>query len=216
MTSEELNLGTKKPRKVGNCFCGRREDGEWRVGEHTGKAPLPKSSWRESEKLETATGTKLKREKGERRGFKFHKDCKQGERKVCNSVQFDTCRCSGGKGESPGTEWGLGGSRATWRKAVPLLEGHLVETVQATWSQQTPEGNHICWCWGKVIKGEAWCQMCVVIFHNPCSSCYTILITFSGVGWHLPTVSGHQQQQGPASIPGCSQHSAIAHSAVAR
>ena len=36
-------------------------------GENTGKAPLPKSSWRESGKLETATGTKLKREKGERR-----------------------------------------------------------------------------------------------------------------------------------------------------
>ena len=40
---------------------------------------LPKSSWRESGKLETAAGTKLKREKGqrrkekgERRGFKFH------------------------------------------------------------------------------------------------------------------------------------------------
>ena len=36
-------------------------------GQNTGKAPLPKSSWRESGKLETAAGTKLKREKGERR-----------------------------------------------------------------------------------------------------------------------------------------------------
>ena len=43
-----------------------------RWGESMGKAPLPKSSWRESRKLETATRTKLKREKGERRGFKFH------------------------------------------------------------------------------------------------------------------------------------------------
>ena len=34
-------------------------------GENTGKAPLPKSSWRESGKLETAAGTNLKREKGE-------------------------------------------------------------------------------------------------------------------------------------------------------
>ena len=42
------------------------------AAENTGKAPLPKSSWRESGKLETATGTKLKREKGEKRGFKFH------------------------------------------------------------------------------------------------------------------------------------------------
>ena len=81
--------------------------------------------------------------------------------------QLYTWQCSGGKGESPGTEWGLGGSQATWGKVVPLLEGHLVETVEATGSQQNLEGSHICWCWGKVIEGEAWCQMCVVIFHNP-------------------------------------------------
>ena len=37
-------------------------------------------------------------------------------------------------------------------KAVPLLEGHLVETVEATWSQQTPENGHIRWCWNKVLK----------------------------------------------------------------
>ena len=35
------------------------------------KHPSPKAAG-ESGKLETATGTKLKREKGERRGFKFH------------------------------------------------------------------------------------------------------------------------------------------------
>ena len=47
-----------------------REDGGG--GENMGKAPLPKSSWKESGKLETAAGTKLKREKGERTGCKFH------------------------------------------------------------------------------------------------------------------------------------------------
>ena len=48
----------------GAAFAGgeRTETG---VGENMGKAPLPKSSWRESGKLETATGTELKREKGE-------------------------------------------------------------------------------------------------------------------------------------------------------
>ena len=66
---EELSSGSKKPRKVGNPFCGWREDGDWGGKEHMGKAPLPKSSWRKSGKLETATGTKLKREKGERRGL---------------------------------------------------------------------------------------------------------------------------------------------------
>ena len=32
-----------------------------RWGESMGKAPLPKSSWRESGKVETASGTKLKK-----------------------------------------------------------------------------------------------------------------------------------------------------------
>ena len=68
----ELNLGSEKPRQVGNRFCGHREDRDWGGRQNTGKAALPKSSWRESGKLETATGTKLKREKGERRGFKLH------------------------------------------------------------------------------------------------------------------------------------------------
>ena len=81
--------------------------------------------------------------------------------------QLPTWRCSGGKGESPGAESGLGGSRATRGKAVPLLEGRLGETVEATWSQQTPENGHIRWCRNKVVKGEAWCQMRAVIFHNP-------------------------------------------------
>ena len=45
-------------------------------GEHMGKAPFPKSSWRESGKLETAAGTRLKREKGERRKRK-----EKGERR---------------------------------------------------------------------------------------------------------------------------------------
>ena len=66
----EVNLGTEKPRRARKCFCRRREDGD--SGENTRKAPLPKCSWRENGKLETAAGTKLKREKGERRGCKFH------------------------------------------------------------------------------------------------------------------------------------------------
>ena len=30
-----------------------------------------------------------------------------------------------------------------------------------------PGENHIHWCWNKDIKGEAWRQMRVVIFHKP-------------------------------------------------
>ena len=140
----------------------RIETGEG--AENTGKAPLPKSSWRESGKLETAAGTKLKREKGE--GLNSIKTVNKESAKVA-TLQLNTWRCSGGKGESPGTEWGPGDSQATRGKAVPLLEGHLVETVEATWSQQTPEGSHTLWCWGKVVEDEAWCEMCVAIFHGP-------------------------------------------------
>ena len=129
-----------------------------------GKALLPKSSWRESGKLEIAAGTKLKREKGE--GLNPIKTVNKGSAKAA-TPQLNTWQCSGRKGESSGTEWDLGGSQATRGKAVPLLEGHLVETIEATWSQQTPENSHIRWCWNKVVKGEARCQTCVVISHNP-------------------------------------------------
>ena len=63
--------------------------------------------------------------------------------------------------------WGLW---ATWGEVVLLLGGHLVEAVwlpQRQRPQQIPENNHIRWCWNKVIGGEAWCQMRVVICHNP-------------------------------------------------
>ena len=102
--------------------------------------------------------------KGE--GLNSIKTVNKGSAKAA-TLQLDIWRCSDGKGKSPGAEWGPGGSPATWGKVFPLLEGHLAETVEATWSQQTPENGHIHWCWNKVLKDEAWCQMCVVIFHNP-------------------------------------------------
>nr|XP_060511930.1 uncharacterized protein LOC132693229 [Panthera onca] len=43
----ELNLGSKKLRKVGNPFCRWREDGDWGEGSIR-EDTLPKSSWRES------------------------------------------------------------------------------------------------------------------------------------------------------------------------
>ena len=50
----------------------------------------------------------------------------------------------------------------------------MVETVKASWSQQTPENGHIRWCWNNVVKGEAWCQVCGVIFHNPRNAVATL------------------------------------------
>ena len=57
-----MNLGKEKPQRTGSCFaCRERAE---TMGENMGKVPPAESSWRESGKLETATGTELKREKG--------------------------------------------------------------------------------------------------------------------------------------------------------
>ena len=68
----EVNLGREKPAMGRELTLQADRDGDWGEGGNTGKAPLPKSSWRERGKLETAVETELKRDKGERRGFKFH------------------------------------------------------------------------------------------------------------------------------------------------
>ena len=44
-----------------------RAERRQRWGENTGKAPISKSSWRKSGKLEITSGTELKKEKGEMR-----------------------------------------------------------------------------------------------------------------------------------------------------
>ena len=135
-------------------------------GEYRKSTPPQKQLKRKWKIGNPATVTKLKREKERRKGLNSIKTVNK-ESTESTTLQLDTWWCSGGKGEFPGAVWGPGGSWATQGKAVPLLEGHLVETVEVTWSQQTPENCHICWYWNKVVKGEAWCQMCVVIFHNP-------------------------------------------------
>ena len=66
----QVKQGKEKPQMTGSYFFMQREDGDG-VGGVQEKHP-PKSSWEESGKVETATGTELKREKGERRGFKVH------------------------------------------------------------------------------------------------------------------------------------------------
>ena len=67
MQHGEVNVGRDKLQRAGSHFCVQREEGDGEQGKNMGKAPLPKSSWRESGKVETAAGTDLEREKGERR-----------------------------------------------------------------------------------------------------------------------------------------------------
>ena len=61
----EVNWGREKPWRAGSCFCLWREDRD--AGGEFRKSTPTKSSWRESGKVETATGTEQKREKGQRR-----------------------------------------------------------------------------------------------------------------------------------------------------
>ena len=56
-------------------------------------------------------------------GLNSIKTVNKGRAKAA-TLQLDTWWCSGGKCESPGTEWGPGDSQATRGKVVPLLEGH--------------------------------------------------------------------------------------------
>ena len=67
------DLGNRSHGGQGATFaCGERtETGLGR--ENMGKPPPPpKAAGKKVENWKTATGIKLKREKGERRGFKFH------------------------------------------------------------------------------------------------------------------------------------------------
>ena len=60
-----MNLGSKKLWE-GRCFCRQKEDRDGGEGEY-GKSTPPQKQLERKWKLEKATGTKLKREKGERR-----------------------------------------------------------------------------------------------------------------------------------------------------
>ena len=48
---EELNLESEKPRKVGNPFCGRREDGDWGGGGASGKSTPPQKQLERKRKI---------------------------------------------------------------------------------------------------------------------------------------------------------------------
>ena len=77
----------------------------------------------------------------------------------------------------------------------------------ATQSQQTPENNHIGWCWNKVaVKSGARCVLSLSTVPE------TLLLhkrgNFFWGGWHLAAVSGRRRQQGPTNIPGGGGHPA--------
>ena len=87
-------------------------------GGEYGKSTPPKSSWRESGKVETAAGTELKREKGESLNSIniINKGSAESE-----TLQLNTWRCSGEKGESPGAEWGPGFFRPRGERWFPCF-----------------------------------------------------------------------------------------------
>ena len=127
------------------------------------KKQPPKSSWRESGKVETATGTELKRDKGERRGFKFHQDS------INRGPQSLRPHCSipGGalvRRANPQEQSGVQGSSGhTGRGISPAgrtLGRGCMDPLKAR-PQWTQENNHIHWCWNKVagVKPDARCVL---------------------------------------------------------
>ena len=64
----EREAAEGRARQGAAFACRKRMETGDRVGE---KHQPPKTSWRESGKVEITAGTDLKRETGERRGFKF-------------------------------------------------------------------------------------------------------------------------------------------------
>ena len=107
---------------------GRERTETGKGGGEYGKSTPPQSSWSESGKLETAAGTKLKREKGE--GLNSIKTVNKGCT-VCNSAA-PYLVVLWWEGQIPRNRVGSRRFSATQGKAVPLLEGDLVETVEAT------------------------------------------------------------------------------------
>ena len=64
--------GEREPAKGREPLLWAERGWRLRGGRIRENHPSPKAAGEKGEKLETATGSKLKREKGERRGFKFH------------------------------------------------------------------------------------------------------------------------------------------------
>ena len=65
----EVNWGREKPWKEESCLCLQREDRNGGEGRYYRKSTLPKSSWRESGKVEKTAGIELKREKKKGEGL---------------------------------------------------------------------------------------------------------------------------------------------------
>ena len=77
------------------------EDGDGGRVQDLSLPPQKKSIWRESGKIEAATGTEQKREQGE--GLNSMKTINSRSAES-ETLQPNTWRCSGGKGKSPGSE----------------------------------------------------------------------------------------------------------------
>ena len=141
-----MEKGTWRARrcKKGGAFVSweAKETGQVEGGGRECRGPTrPQSRWRECGKLDMAAQTKLKWEKGEMRGFKFHSDCKQGAQSLqihssvpgsavvgrANSQEQGWCRRFSGHSEKGGSTAGRTFGRDCW--------SHLVHAHPRKWPQ---------------------------------------------------------------------------------
>ena len=94
-----------------------------RQGESMRKHPPTPCLKAAGEKRKSTQGTQPKREKGERREFKFHQDSINRGSTESETLQLHTWQYSGGKGKSPGAESKVqGGTQATQESQFPCWE----------------------------------------------------------------------------------------------
>ena len=106
-----------------------------RQGESMRKHPPTPCLKAAGEKRKSTQGTQPKREKGERREFKFHQDSINRGSTESETLQLHTWQYSGGKGKSPGAESKVQGVLRPHRRvsspAGRTFGGDCVETPEA-------------------------------------------------------------------------------------
>ena len=99
------------------------------MGKATAVPPPPKADEEKVEYWKQPQGLNKNGRKEKREGLNSNKTVNRGNTES-ETWQLATWQCSGGKDESPGAEWGLGGSWTIRGEVVLLVEGHLVEAVR--------------------------------------------------------------------------------------
>ena len=151
--------GEEELCRAGSCFCLWERTARGR--EYRKHLQCPKAA---REKRKCTQRTEQKREKLERRGFKFHQDSINRGSAESETLQLDTWWCSGGKGESPEAERKRSsGSSGHMERGGSPAERKLGRGCAASPQTKVPNGpqrqSHSL-CWNKDVKGSLAPDVC--------------------------------------------------------